>query len=181
MLNIVLYQPEISPNTGNIIRTCYALNAKLHIIKPISFELLPKYLKRPAAGHLLSDIEHEVHSSYEEFAKKYHSKNIFYITRYGMNTYSDVDFKNEHETGDIFVMFGRESTGIDKWILKENIDKCLRIPMYAKNRSINLANSVCIIGYEIMRQLDFEDLSKYEVQKSKDFLLKWTPELQTLK
>ncbi|UUD36997.1 tRNA (cytidine(34)-2'-O)-methyltransferase [Mycoplasmopsis equigenitalium] len=173
MLNIVLYQPEISPNTGNIIRTCFALHAKLHIIKPIAFELLPKYLKRPAAGHLLSDIEHEIHNSYSDFEQKYGQKNIFYITRYGLKTYSDTNFKKEWKRGnDLFVMFGRESTGIDKWILKKNIKKCLRIPMYAKNRSINLANSVCVIGYEIMRQLDFPDLSKFEVQKSKDYLLK---------
>ncbi|WP_027334317.1 tRNA (cytidine(34)-2'-O)-methyltransferase [Mycoplasma elephantis] len=173
MLNIVLYEPEICPNTGNIIRTCFALKAKLHIIKPLGFDLLPKYLKRPAAGHLLSDIEHEIHENYNEFDKKYKDKNIFYITRYGLKTYSDIDFlKESKKSNDIFVMFGRESTGIDKQILKKNINKCLRIPMYEKNRSINLANSVCVIGYEIMRQLDFPDLSKFEVQKSKDYLLK---------
>ncbi|MDJ1645651.1 tRNA (cytidine(34)-2'-O)-methyltransferase [Mycoplasma phocimorsus] len=177
MINIVLYQPEIAPNTGNIIRTCYALKAKLHIIKPIAFELVHSSIKRAGAGHLISDIEHEIHASYEDFQNKYKDKNIYYITRYGLKTYSEIDFeKNIEENGDIFVMFGRESTGIDKNILKQNIDKCLRIPMYEKNRSINLANSVCVIGYEIARQLKFKDLSRYEVQKSKDFLLNYGKE-----
>lgn len=92
MLNIVLFQPEISPNTGNIIRTCFALGAKLHIIKPISFDLHPKYLKRAGAGRMLSDIRHEVHESYEAFCQKYQAKEIFYITRYGLKTYSDVAY-----------------------------------------------------------------------------------------
>lgn len=176
MLNIVLFQPEISPNTANIIRTCYALGAKLHIIKPISFELLPKYIKRAAAGHLLSDIQHEVHENYKNFVQKYHDANIFYITRYGLNVYSDQDFKKSYDqASNIFLMFGRESTGIDKKILGANIDRCLRIPMYERNRSINLANTVAILGYEVMRQLDFIDLAKFEVQKSKEFLLQFKP------
>lgn len=176
MINIVLYQPEIAPNTGNIIRTCYALRAKLYIIKPIAFDLVHPSIKRAGAGHLISDIQHEIHSSYEEFKKKYGHKNIYYITRYGLKTYSDINFKKVNKDEDIFIMFGRESTGIDKNILKENIEKCLRIPMYEKNRSINLANSVCVVGYEIARQLNFKDLSIYEVQKSKDFLLNYGKE-----
>ncbi|MBN3534768.1 tRNA (cytidine(34)-2'-O)-methyltransferase [Mycoplasma procyoni] len=172
MLNIILYQPEISPNTGNIIRTCFALGAKLHIIKPIAFELEPRFLKRPAAGKRLSDIRHEVHANYDQFLEKYGNKKIYYITRYGQKTYSEVDFKKEEEQNeDIFVMFGTESTGIPKKILQKDLDACLRIPMVEENRSINLANSVVVVGYEIMRQLDFKNLSKYEVQKGKDFIL----------
>ncbi|ENY69488.1 tRNA/rRNA methyltransferase [Mycoplasmopsis bovigenitalium 51080] len=171
MLHIVLYQPEICPNTGNIIRTCYALGAKLHIIKPIGFELLPKWLSRPAAGRLLSDIQHEIHASYDDFYKKYSSKNIFYITRYGQKSYVEPNYKNvamqDHE---IWVMFGRESTGIDKQILSSNISNCLRIPMVSAMRSLNLANCVSIIGFEIMRQLDFEGLSYFESQKGKFYL-----------
>ncbi|WP_029513244.1 tRNA (cytidine(34)-2'-O)-methyltransferase [Mycoplasmopsis primatum] len=174
MLNIVLYQPEIPPNTANIIRTCFALGAKLHIIKPISFDLDPKYLSRPAAGRLLSDIEHEVHHSYQDFYNKYKDKKIYYITRYGYKTYSDIDFKKQYEKDkEIWLMFGKESTGIDKKILQDNIDYCLRIPMVSAMRSINLANSVAIVGFEVMRQLDFCDLSLYEVQKGKDFLKEW--------
>lgn len=110
MIHIVLYQPEISPNTGNIIRSCFATNAKLHIIKPIAFELEPRYLKRPAAGKLLSDIEHEIHSNYDEFVKNTVIK-IF--------TSQDMQHKlilmlilNRLEIiMKIFLMFGTESTG----------------------------------------------------------------------
>ncbi|MCU4706388.1 tRNA (cytidine(34)-2'-O)-methyltransferase [Mycoplasma sp. CSL7503-lung] len=172
MINIVLYQPEIFPNTGNIIRTCFALGMKLHIIKPTSFDLHPKYLKRYGAGRMLSDIRHEIHSSYEEFAKKYHDKNIYYITRYGLKNYTEVNYKNAfNQNKEIWLMFGRESTGIDKKILKNNIDNCLRIPMVSAMRSINLANCVSILGFEVMRQLDFKDLSLFEVEKGKDFLI----------
>ncbi len=170
MVNVVLYQPEIPPNTGNIIRTCYSLDAKLHIIKPIAFDLSPKWLKRSSAGKSLDDIEHEVHESYEAFTKKYGDKKIFYITRYGHKIYSDANFKKCNN--DIWLMFGRESTGIPMNILKKNIDTALRIPMTHKSRSLNLANCVSIVTYEVMRQLGFDNLSKYEVQKGKDWILK---------
>ncbi|QBF34800.1 tRNA (cytidine(34)-2'-O)-methyltransferase [Mycoplasmopsis phocirhinis] len=171
MLNIVLYQPEICPNTGNIIRTCYALGAKLHIIKPLGFELLPNKLSRPAAGRLLSDIQHEVHGSYEGFYKKYHDKKIWYISRYGLKTYVEPNFSQiAKQDGEIWIMFGRESSGIDKKILQNNIDYCLRIPMISEMRSLNLANCVSIVGYEIMRQLNFGGLSVFETQKGKNYL-----------
>ncbi|MBZ4212846.1 tRNA (cytidine(34)-2'-O)-methyltransferase [Mycoplasma sp. U97] len=174
MLNIVLYQPEIPPNTANIIRTSYALGAKLHIIKPISFDLDPKHMARAAANRLLSDIQHEVHSSYDDFYKKYGDKKIYYLTRYGQKIYTEISYYNDYKIDkEIWVMFGRESTGIDKRILQNNIDRCLRIPMVSAMRSINLANTVAIVGYEIMRQLNFLDLSKFEVQKGKDFLKEW--------
>ncbi|WP_027334927.1 tRNA (cytidine(34)-2'-O)-methyltransferase [Mycoplasmopsis felifaucium] len=177
MLNIVLFEPEIPPNTANIIRTCFALGAKLHIIKPISFDLNPKYLKREAAGRLLSDIQHEVHNSYQDFYAKYKNKNIYYITRYGEISYSDIDYsKIYNQDKEVWLMFGKESTGIDKNILKDHLDRCLRIPMVSAMRSINLANCVAILGFEVMRQLDFRDLSKVEVQKGKDFLKTWKPE-----
>lgn len=168
MLNIVLYQPEIPGNTANIIRTCCATNAKLHIIKPIAFDLHPRWMKRAAAGRLLSDIEHEIHSSYEEFQKKYGNKKIFYITRYAKQTYDKPDFSSEK---DIWLMFGRESTGIPKEILKTNLDNCLRIPMTDKERSLNLATCVMLLAYETHRQKNFNELSLYESQKGKDYIL----------
>ncbi|UUM19824.1 MULTISPECIES: tRNA (cytidine(34)-2'-O)-methyltransferase [unclassified Mycoplasma] len=172
MLNVVLYQPEICPNTGNIIRTCFAIKAKLHIIKPLGFDLHPKWLRRYGAGRMLSDIQHEVHANYQDFYNKYKDKNIFYITRYGLKTYSDVDYQTEFNNNkELWIMFGRESTGIDKEILKNNIENCLRIPMVDAMRSINLANCVSIVGFEIMRQLDFKDLSKFEIEKGKYFLI----------
>ncbi|VEU77184.1 tRNA (cytidine(34)-2'-O)-methyltransferase [Mycoplasmopsis columbina] len=172
MLNIVLFEPEIPPNTGNIIRTCFALGAKLHIIKPISFDLNPKYLSRPAAGRLLSDIPHEIHESYSNFYKLYGDKKIHYLTRYGQKSYSDVDFKEVfNTTGEVWLMFGKESSGIDKDILIDHLDDCLRIPMISAMRSINLANTVAIVGFEVMRQLEFKELSLFESEKGKDFLI----------
>ena len=168
MINIILYQPEIPPNTGNIIRTCYATGAKLHIIKPISFDLFHPNIKRAAAGRAIDDIKYQVYENYDDFLKVNSDKKIYYITRYGIKNYVSADFKSE---ADIWVMFGRESTGIPKEILKKSIDQCLRIPMMADCRSLNLANSVNLIAYEILRQKNFEGLSEFEVQKGKEFLL----------
>lgn len=173
MINIILFEPEIPGNTGNVIRTAAAINAKLHIIKPIAFSLHPMWLKRASAGRLLSEIEHEVHESYKDFKNKYGDKEIHFITRYGLKNYSKVNFKKVlNKNKEIWIMFGKESTGIPKKILKENIDNCLRIPMAKEMRSLNLATTVMLIGYEIQRQIGFKGLSLYEIQKGKDFLLK---------
>lgn len=168
MINIVLYQPEIPPNTGNIIRTCYATGAKLHIIKPISFDLFHPNIKRAAAGRTIEDITYYVYENYENFLQEHHDKTIYYITRYGLKNYSQVDFKKLDE---IWLMFGTESTGIPKTILQQSITTCLRIPMLAQCRSLNLANSVNLIVYEILRQKDFVGLAEFECQKGKNFLL----------
>ena len=170
MINVVLYQPEIAPNTGNIIRTCYCTGAKLHIIKPIAFDLHPKWLKRSAAGILLSDIEHEIHDSYADFHAKYKNEKIFYITRYGMQKHTAPNYSEVK--GDIFLMFGRESTGIDLKVLKNNLAACVRIPMTSKARSLNLANTVMLMVYEVHRQTGDQGLEPFEVQKGKDWLLK---------
>ena len=170
MINIVLFEPEIPPNTGNIIRTCFATNVKLHIIKPIPFELKPKWLKRSGAGKVLSSIQHEVHNSYNDFLKLYGNKKIYYITRYAKKSYSQINFKKQKD--DIFLMFGKESTGIPKKILQNNIDNCLRLPMVPEARSLNLANTVIVMIYEVYRQLDYKGLSLFEVQKGKDWLIK---------
>ncbi len=173
MINIILYQPEIGPNTANIIRTCFASKAKLHIIKPIAFDLHPHWLKRYAAGHFLSEIQHEIHNTYFEFNEKYGQKNIYYITRYGFNVYSDTKFNAElNEKDELWIMFGTESTGIPKSIMQQNVKNCLRIPMNENCRSLNLANSVAIVLFEVLRQTNFKNLSKFEVQKGKDFILK---------
>ena len=97
MINVVLYQPEIPPNTGNIIRTCYAVGAKLHIIKPIAFDLFHPNIKRAAAGRTINDIEYEIYENYQEFSKKYQNKKIYYLTRYGLKNYSDIDFKEDND------------------------------------------------------------------------------------
>ncbi|MGL5521974.1 MAG: tRNA (cytidine(34)-2'-O)-methyltransferase [Metamycoplasmataceae bacterium] len=168
MINVILFQPEIPQNTGNIIRTCFATKAFLHIIKPLSFDIEHSSIKRAAAGKTLNDIQHKIYENYEEFFNENDDKEIFYITRYGSINYSNINFKDKK---DIWVMFGRESTGIPKNILKNNFDHCLRIPMNENCRSLNLANSVSIVNYEILRQKNFDGLSEFEVQKGKDFLL----------
>ena len=168
MINVILYMPEIPPNTGNIIRTCYATGAKLHIIKPISFDLFHANIKRSSAGITLSDIDFEIHENYNDFVKKYGDKKIYYITRYGLKNYSEINYSNQD---DIWIMFGTESTGIPKKILQTSIETCLRIPMKQDCRSLNLANSVNLIVYEILRQKNFEGLSEFEYQKGKNFIL----------
>jgi tRNA (cytidine/uridine-2'-O-)-methyltransferase len=95
MINIILYQPEIPPNTGNIIRTCYATNAVLHIIKPLSFDLFHPLIKRAAAGRSIEDIEYYVYENYDEFLKLHGEKNIFYISRYGLKNYAEHDYKSQ--------------------------------------------------------------------------------------
>lgn len=169
MINIVLYQPEIPPNTGNIIRTCFATNAKLHIIHPIAFDLHHPMIKRASAGRTINEINFQEYKNYDEFCKINGDKNIYYITRYGLKKYTEPNFKIEK---DIWIMFGTESTGIPKKILQSSIDTCLRIPMTEQCRSLNLANSVHLLTYEILRQKDFQGLSEFEVQKGKDFILK---------
>lgn len=168
MINVILYMPEIPPNTGNIIRTCYATGAKLHIIKPISFDLFHANIKRSSAGRTLNDIDFEIHENYNDFVKKYGDKKIYYITRYGLKNYSEINYSNQD---DIWIMFGTESTGIPKKILQTSIETCLRIPMKQDCRSLNLANSVNLIVYEILRQKNFEGLSEFEYQKGKNFIL----------
>lgn len=172
MIHIVLFQPEIPPNTGNIIRTCYATGAKLHIIKPISFDLFHPGIKRAAAGRTITEIEYQIYETYDEFYKLHGTKTIFYITRYGLKTYTEINYK---ELDEVWVMFGTESTGIPKAILQRSVATCLRIPMRPQCRSLNLANSVNLVAYEILRQNDFAGLAQFEVQKGKEFLLQKDP------
>lgn len=169
MLNITLYQPEIPFNTANIIRTCVALNAKLHIIGPYGFDLSRDHpdLKRGSTNYL-EDVDLTEYSSFDEFVKinDITNKNFAILSRYGENVYSDIDVS---PVDDMFVMFGKESTGIPINILKDHADIAFRIPMDKKMRSLNLSNCVALVGYDIMRKLDFPGLSFEEVQK-KDFL-----------
>lgn len=170
MINIILYEPEIPNNTGNIIRICLATNAKLHLIKPINFDLHPKWFKRAAAGRYLSDIQHEIHDSYEHFFQKYHAKKIIYVTRYGQQNYAAINYRTMNN--DVWLMFGKESTGIPKKILTTHLDDCVRIPMAKNTRSMNLANCVSILTYEVHRQNNFQDLEPFDDEKGKDWLLK---------
>lgn len=168
MINIVLFEPEIPQNTGNIMRTCVATGTKLHLIKPLGFDLSDKQLKRSGMDYI-EELEYFVYENYQEFV----SKNIgqyFYITRYGKKTYSEVEFKKITE--EIYLIFGKESTGIDKSILKNDLNHCFRIPMKKDIRSLNLSNCVAIVLYEVFRQIDFFGLSKVETIKGKNYLNK---------
>ncbi|MCF0117974.1 MAG: tRNA (cytidine(34)-2'-O)-methyltransferase [Bacilli bacterium] len=170
MIRVILYHPEIPQNTGNIMRTCVAMNAQLIIIGPIPFSLDEKALKRAGMDYI-KDLDMKYYHNYDEFYEDFKNEEIFYITRYANKTHSDVNFKSL-EGNDINVMFGRESTGIDHDILRNHFDHCLRIPMVANARSMNLSNCVAIVVAEINRQLDFAGLERHEVIKGEDFLKK---------
>lgn len=150
-LNIVLYQPEIPQNTGNIARTCVLTDSKLHLIKPLGFALDEKHLRRAGLDYW-KDLELEVHESYEAFIEKYGDRKIFLASTHGGEHYDEVKFKE----GD-FIMFGRESSGVPQDVHEthENI----RIPMIkSSTRSLNLSNTVAIIAYEALRQIGFPNM-----------------------
>ena len=167
MINVVLYQPEKPMNTGNIMRTCKATGAKLHIIGPLTYKIDDKGLQRAGMDYLIG-FDFDYYNDYEEFLSKNNNPMIHYITRYGFKAPSEGDFSNVSE--DIYVMFGKESTGIPKEILKSDLDRCYRLPMKEDARSLNLSNCVAIVVYEVLRQQNYASLSKYEAIKGKDFL-----------
>jgi len=169
MINIVLYRPEKPQNTGNIMRTCVATQSVLHIIGPLSFSIDSKDLKRVGMDYI-DDLKMIYYPSLEEFLEKHKNDNIWYITRYSDKVYSSADFSDVID--DIYVMFGRESTGIPHEILRANLNKCLRLPMVPTARSLNLSNCVAILIYEILRQQKFPNLSTSEAIKGEDFLIK---------
>ena len=165
-VHVVLFEPEIPQNTGNILRTCVATNTKVHIIKPLGFELTPESLKRSASNHL-DMAEYVLYENFEDFESR-NPGTYFYLTRYGKKPHSGFDFTSVE--GDIYLIFGKESTGIPYDRLRAHLDHCFRIPMSGNCRSLNLSNAVAITLYEVMRQLDYPDLSFHEVQKGEDFL-----------
>ncbi len=156
MINIVLHEPEIPYNTGNIGRTCVITGASLHLIRPYGFFLNDKMIKRAGLDYWPKLDLHE-HDTTEEFYNYFNSLDehprLFYATTKGKHRYTDV----EYHDGD-FIMFGRESAGIPEEILAEHPEDCIRIPMMPEERSLNLSNSAAIILYEALRQLDFPGL-----------------------
>jgi len=150
-LNIVLYQPEIPQNTGNIARTCVLIDSKLHLIKPLGFELDEKHLRRAGLDYW-KDLDLEVHESYEAFMEKYGDQTIYLATTHGGEHYDEVSFKE----GD-FIMFGRETAGVPEEV--HNRIENIRVPMLKTSlRSLNLSNTVAIIGYEALRQMGFPNM-----------------------
>lgn len=149
-MNIVLLNPEIPYNTGNIGRSCVLTNTTLHLIKPLGFSLEEKQIKRSGLDywHL---VDLKIWESYEEFLEKNKGARIFYATTKTKQKYSDVKYEEND-----FIMFGPESRGIPESILNKNKEMCITIPMIKMGRSLNLSNSSVIILYEALRQLDFD-------------------------
>lgn len=150
--NIVLVEPEIPQNTGNIARTCAVTGAKLHIVKPMAFEITDAKLKRAGLDywHLLGVKYYE---NIDDFFEQNRGGRFFYSTTKARNTYADISFKD----GD-FILFGKETKGLDEKLLYDNKDYCIRIPMINEARSLNLSNSVAIVLYEAIRQNGFKGL-----------------------
>lgn len=155
-IHIVLYQPEIPFNTGNIARTCLATNATLHLIHPLGFSTDDKMLKRAGLDYWKHVDVHEYESLdlfYEQNAKGEH----YYIENFGTKSYTDFDFSALDV--DQYFMFGKETTGIPRELIKGNEDKCLKIPTTNKVRSLNLSNCATIIIFEVLRQQGFAALT----------------------
>ncbi len=151
-INIVLFEPEIPQNTGNIARSCAATGASLHLVGPMGFAIDDKKLKRAGLDYwYLLDIHY--YDSIDEFFEKNRGKQFFYATTKGQNVYSDVTYPEE-----CYLVFGKETKGIDEDILYRNREHCIRIPMIDEARSLNLSNSVAIVLYEALRQHQFEGL-----------------------
>ena len=161
MLHIVLFEPEIPENTGNIARTCVAFNIHLHLIRPYGFFLTDKNLKRSAVTYWDKVKLHE-YDCYQDFVNKNKINSdtqIYFITRYGKHTSNEIQYDTN---GDIYLMFGKESTGIDKQILKENLNKTIRIPTTNNVRALNLSNCVAMLAYEYAKNTNFEGLELKE-------------------
>ena len=168
MINVVLYEPEIPQNTGNIMRTCVATNTKLHLIKPLGFSLDDKVVKRSGANYI-NDCDYTLYENWDDFVSK--NKGTFYfLTRYGHKPHSSFNYSNKDEN--IYFVFGKESTGIPKEILKDHLDTCLRMPMTDKVRALNVSNTVAIMVYEALRQRNYDDLLFDEPFKGADYLEK---------
>lgn len=168
MLNIVLFEPEIPGNTGNIMRTCVATGAKLHLIKPLGFSLDESHLKRSGVNYI-EHLDYKVYENYDEFKNHHKDLGVFYyFTRYGHKPHTSFNYENINE--EIYLIFGKESTGIPKEILQDDLEHCMRIPMTANVRALNLSNCVAICVYEVLRQQNYGNLLFEEPHKGADYL-----------
>ena len=161
-INVVMVEPEIPQNTGNIARTCAATGGKLHLVHPLGFSITEKQVKRAGLDYW-DKLEIEEHDSLEKFLEKYkpEANNMFFSTTKGKHVYSDVNYSQMDE---VFLLFGKETKGLPEDLLLKYIDNTIRIPMRESLRSLNLANSVAIVVYEVFKQNNFEGLeqiSKY--------------------
>ena len=156
-LNIVMVEPEIPQNTGNIARTCAITGAKLHLVHPLGFDISEKSLKRAGLDYW-DKLEIEEHDSLEDFLQKYspEENNMFFATTKGKTKYTDIDYSKMNE---VFVLYGKETKGLPEWLLEKYLDKkTIRIPMLPTLRSLNLSNSVAIVVYEALRQIGYPNM-----------------------
>lgn len=168
MINIVLFEPEIPGNTGNIMRTCVATHSKLHLIKPLGFSLEEKYIRRSGVNYI-DKCDYTLYENIEDFFSKNEKGEFYFLTRYGHKPHTSFDYSDVDK--DIYFIFGKESTGIPRDILKPHLDRCMRIPMTDDVRALNLSNSVAIMTYEALRQQDYPNLLREEPHKSKDYII----------
>ena len=151
-MHIVLFEPEIPANTGNIGRTCVATNTRLHLIEPLGFSLEEKQLKRAGMDYW-KDLDVTTYVNWEDFCKRNPDAKVYFATTKARHVYSEVQYEP-----DCYIMFGKESAGIPEEILKDHPNTCVRIPMVGETRSLNLSNSVAIVLYEALRQNDFSNM-----------------------
>lgn len=149
MFNIVLVEPEIPQNTGNIVRTCHATGCRLHLVKPLGFEISDRYLKRAGLDYW-DEVQIFYYDGFDELKEKYPGARFWYFTTKGLTRHSDAALRE----GD-FLVFGKETKGLPEELLVDNKERCLRIPMIGETRSLNLSNSVAIAVYEGLRQQGF--------------------------
>ena len=166
MINVVLFEPEIPGNTGNIMRTCAGTGVKLHLIEPLGFSLSEKSIKRSGVNYI-ENCDYTIYDDFDSFKQK-NKGTYYYLTRYGKKPHTSFDYSKKEEN--IYLIFGKESTGIPKEILKEDLKHCLRIPMNENIRALNLSNSVAVMVYEVLRQRNYEGLLQEEPFKGKDYL-----------
>ena len=157
-LNIVLVEPEIPSNTGNISRTCSVIGAALHLVHPLGFDISEKAVKRAGLDYW-DELDLYEYQSFAEVQRKYPDGDFYYCTTKAPNTYSQVVFPVCEEK-EIFLVFGKETKGLPEDLIRENIEKAIRIPMKENMRSLNLSNSVAVVAYEVLRQDDFKNLEK---------------------
>lgn len=168
-INIVLVEPEIPQNTGNIARTCAATGAKLHLVHPLGFDISEKQVKRAGLDYW-DKVEIEEHESLAKFLEKYPTKenHMYFLTTKGHKCYTEVDFSKFEE---VFIVFGKETKGLPESLLLENLDTAIRIPMKKTLRSLNLSNSAAIVTYELLRQANFNDLEETSIYLDEKYSL----------
>ena len=152
-LNIVLVEPEIPQNTGNIARTCAATGINLHLIKPLGFSVDDRYLKRAGLDYW-NQVSVTIYENLDDFMKKRKPEDCFFVTTKGRKKHTEAKY-----TENSYLFFGKETKGLPEKLLHDNYERCIRIPMKQESRSLNLSNSAAIVAYEALRQLGFPGLS----------------------